>query len=366
MKIVLTGGGTGGHLFPLIAVKDRLQQKDFQIEFLFIGPKGKLEEELMKKEGIETSYILAGKMRRYFSLLNFIDCFKVLIGFFQSLYKLLIFMPEVVFSKGGFASFPVVLAAWLYRIPVLIHESDSRPGLANTILSKLATRVAVSYPEAIKNFQESKAILTGNPLREDIAQGKAEKAREFLGIKDDKKTILIYEGSQGSKIINEKVLAILPELLRECYVIHQVGEANLEEVKTRAAQAGIKIGRDNYFPLGFIKNELKDFFALADLVISRAGANSISEIAANGKPCILIPLANAANDHQRMNAYALANQEACFVLEESNLGENIFLTRIREIFSNDARREKFSQNIKSFYHADAAEKIANGILELVK
>jgi UDP-N-acetylglucosamine--N-acetylmuramyl-(pentapeptide) pyrophosphoryl-undecaprenol N-acetylglucosamine transferase len=366
MRIILTGGGTGGHLVPLISVAKKINEKIGQVEFLFIGPGGEMEKKLMEKEGINTKKIMVGKMRRYFSIKNFTDVFKIPIGIFQSLWHLLIFMPDAIFSKGGFASFPVVVAGWLYRIPIFIHDSDCVPGLANSILGKLATRVAVSYPEAERDFTPGKVILTGNPMRTDINQGDADKARKLFSLTDIKKTIFIYGGSQGAQLINKKIIKILPQLLKKYQVIHQTGEKNYEDVVHKAGELGIKAGRDGFFPIAFIREELKDILAVADLVITRAGANSLSEIAANGKPAIVIPIEHSANNHQRMNAYSISKAGGCIVLEESNLGENIFLSRITEILEGDELAGRLSQNIRQFYHADATDRIADGILEIIK
>lgn len=364
MRIVLTGGGTGGHLVPLISVAKKIREKAANVKFLFLGPKGEIEIQHMMQANIPMKKISVGKIRRYFSFLNFLDFFKVVMGFFQSLYHLVVFMPDVVFSKGGYASFPVVLAAWAYQIPVLIHESDSKPGLANSILAKFAKRVAVSYVDAERAFPSAKVILTGNPLREDIAQGNAQNIKQMLNMADFKKIIFVYGGSQGAKIINDKITNILPELLKKYFVIHQTGKNNFEEVKEKVGELGIKSEREGYFPIAYVGDELKDILAAADLVISRAGANSISEIAANGKASILIPLENSAGDHQKINAYTLDRVGGCVVLEENNLGENLLLSRIDELMNNEELRKKLGENIRVFYHPDAAEKIAKGVVEL--
>lgn len=365
-KIVLAGGGTGGHLFPLLAVAKKIREKDAAAEFLYVGPKGKMEEELMQQIGIPAKYILAGKFRRYFSFTNIVDLFKIPIGFFQCLAILLSYVPDAIFSKGGYASLPVVLAGWIYRIPVLIHESDSVPGLANSMLDKFATRVAISYPETEREFPSDQVVLTGNPLREDIDKGDAARARQTFSLTESKKVIFVWGGSQGAQIINNKILNILPELLKKYQIIHQTGENNIDSVRHKAGILGIKPGREGYHALPFIKEELKDVLAVADLVISRAGANSLAEIAANGKPSIIIPIEKSANNHQRMNAYSLAKLGGCVVLEENNLGENLFLSRIEEIMNNEELSQKLSENIKTFYHPDAAEKIAEGVLGMIK
>lgn len=366
MRIALTGGGTGGHLFPLVAVAEKIKQKKFDAEFLFVGPDGKMENEIMQKYGIPVRNIKVGKIRRYFSLMNFVDFFKVIIGVIQCLWVLLKYMPDIIFSKGGYASFPVVFVGWLYRIPILIHDSDATPGLANSILGKFADRVAVSYPEAEREFPAEQVVLTGNPVRSDIASGDIQKANELFNLSSQRKTIFVWGGSQGAKLINDKIIDLLPELLRKYQIIHQTGENNFEEAKRRAGELGVKAGHEGYFPVAFIGDELKDILAVSDLIISRAGANSISEIAANGKPSILIPIEKSANNHQRMNAYSVARMGGCIVLEENNLGGNLLLSRINEVMDDETLRSKLSENIRRFYHPEATDRLADGILGLVK
>ncbi|MFA7209031.1 MAG: undecaprenyldiphospho-muramoylpentapeptide beta-N-acetylglucosaminyltransferase [Parcubacteria group bacterium] len=366
MKIVLTGGGSGGHLMPLIAVAGKIKEGVPDAEFVFIGPGGKLERDIIGKENIPMHDIMVGKFRRYFSFKNLADFFKIPIGIVQAMFLLLKIMPDAIFSKGGYASLPVVLVGWIYRIPIMIHESDAVPGMANGVLSKFADRVAVAYPEAEKEFPEAQVVLTGNPLRKNINQGSAQKAREKFGLIESKKIIYVTGGSQGAQSINTKILDILPELLKKYQIIHQTGENNFDEVRHRAGEMGVKPGYGGYHIMPFIYEGIADIFAAADLVVSRASANTISEIAANGKPSILIPLQNAANDHQRMNAYALAKFGGCVVLEENNLGKNLLLSRIEEIMESPELQEKLSRNIRTFYHPDAAEKIAQGILGMIK
>lgn len=366
MRIVLTSGGTGGHLFPLIAVAKKIREKQPDAEILFIGPKGELEESLMSKNNIPVKKIMTGKLRRYFSFSNFVDIFKIPIGIIQSFWHLLIFMPDVIFSKGGYASLPVVIAGWVYQIPIMIHESDSVPGKTNEILGKLANRVAISYPQSESYFVPEKTVLTGNPLREDINQGDSQKIKGKFSLAESKKTIFIWGGSQGSEMINSKIIQILPELLKKYQIIHQTGKNNFEKVKRMAGELGIKEGRGGYHAISFVEDDLKDILAAADLIISRAGANSLSEIAANKKPSIIIPLENSANDHQMKNAYSLSQIGGCLVLEEENLGENMLMSRINEIMENQELQNKFSQNIQIFFHPDAADKITQGLLEMTE
>ena len=366
MRIVLTGGGTGGHIMPLIAVARKIKEKVPEAEFMFIGPKGKLEDDIMGRENIPIKNVPVGKLRRYFSFHNIADLFRIPCGVVKSLCLLYSYMPDAIFSKGGYASFPVVIAGWLYRIPVLTHESDSNPGLANSMIGKFSKRVAVAYLEAEKYFPVEQVVLTGNPLREDINKGDAQKARQLFGLTESKKLIFIWGGSQGSQNINDRILHILPQLMRKYQVIHQVGEINFEEVRRKAGELGFKSGYDGFHVVPFLKEELADVLAAADLIISRAGANSISEIAANGKPSIIIPIEKSANDHQRMNAYSLSRIGGCVVMEESNMGEHLLLEKIDEIMEDDILRNKLAKNIQTFYHPDAADKIADGILGMIK
>lgn len=366
MRIVLTGGGSGGHLFPLIAVAKKIKEKlGSEGEFLYIGSGAKMEKDVMSEQGISTKFVQSGKLRRYFSFQNVIDFFKLPIGFIQALWILLRYMPDVVFSKGGFAAVPTVLAAWVYRIPILIHESDAIAGMANKFLANFATRIAISYPSSAQYFPKPQTALVGNPIRSDITKGDPIALRKQLGFTESKKTILVLGGSQGAQIINKAIINILPKLLEFAQVIHQVGENNYTETIHLAGEIGVKAGRDGYYLAKFLnENMLCDAYALSDLVISRAGASSIAEIAANAKPAILIPLEGSANDHQRINAYEIAKIGGALVLEETNLGEHILGEKIKQLLFDEELRKKMSEKIKTFYHPVAAEIIANGVIEL--
>ncbi|HLN18583.1 MAG TPA: undecaprenyldiphospho-muramoylpentapeptide beta-N-acetylglucosaminyltransferase [Patescibacteria group bacterium] len=366
MKIVLTGGGTGGHLVPLVTVAGEIKKKVPDADFVFMGPNGKIELEILGPTGIRIRKIMSGKMRRYVSGYNFLDILKIPIGIIQALFWLLIEMPDAVFSKGGYASLPIVLVSWMYRIPVLIHESDSNPGMANSMMAKFVERVAISYPEAEKYFPPEQVVFTGNPVRSDIRDGDPQNARQIYHFIDSKKVIFIQGGSLGARAINKRILDILPQLLHKYQVIHQTGDANFEEVKTKAGVLGIKAGRDGYFVMAFFGEEIKDILAVSDLIISRAGAGTLSEIAAVKKPAIVIPLSTAANNHQRMNAYSIAKNGGCLVLEEDNLGSHMLLDKIEELMNNDELRQKMSERIGIYYHPDAAERIADGVLGMIK
>jgi UDP-N-acetylglucosamine--N-acetylmuramyl-(pentapeptide) pyrophosphoryl-undecaprenol N-acetylglucosamine transferase len=238
--------------------------------------------------------------------------------------------------------------------------------MANSMMTKFAERVAVSYPEAEQYFPASQVVITGSPVRDDLVRGDAAKARELFHLLESKKIIFVLGGSQGARSINNKILNILPDLLHKYQIIHQTGEKNYEEVAHKAGELGIKPGHGGYYPMAFYGSELADILAVSDLVITRAGATTLSEIAATGKAAIVIPLDSSANNHQRMNAYSLAKNGSCLVMEENNLGEHMMLEKIEEIMTNDELRAKMSRNIQVFYHPDAADKIAEGVLGMIK
>lgn len=367
-RIVLTGGVSGGHTFPLIAVARTLRKRYPQgIEFLFIGSQGTFENVAMGEAGIPVKYVLYGKMRRYFSLLNYLDVVKLPLGFLQALWYLLWFMPDAVFSKGGAASVPVVLAARLYRIPVLTHDSDAVAGRANVFLGKFVQKIAIAYPSAAEFFPAGKTVLTGNPVREEVFSGSVEAGRASFSLDPTKQTLLVIGGSQGARGLNRALLRILPTLLmRGVQVIHQTGSANLGEVEILASELGIPLQGGEYHPVPFLDPQtLGNAYAVADLVISRAGAGSIAEIAANKKALILVPLPSAANDEQRKNAYDIAALGGALVIEEANLGEHLLMEKIAELLRNDGLRADMGEKLAVFFHPDAAEKIADGLVDLL-
>ncbi|MDQ5976770.1 MAG: UDP-N-acetylglucosamine--N-acetylmuramyl-(pentapeptide) pyrophosphoryl-undecaprenol [Patescibacteria group bacterium] len=367
-RVVLSGGVSGGHTYPLIAVVRVLRKRYPEgIEFLFLGGRGAFEEDAMRAEHIPMRRVSYGKMRRYFSLLNYLDFFKLPLGIVQALWHLLFFMPDVVFSKGGAASVPVVLAARFYRIPVLVHDSDSVAGRANAWLGKWVQKVAIAYPSAARYFPAGKTALTGNPVREEILSGSEERARERFHLDPEKKTIVLFGGSQGAQGLNNALLRVLPALLTKgIQVIHQTGGNHLEAVLAIAAELGIPTEDGSYHPVAFLSaEEIGDALAAADLVISRAGAGSIAEIAAYRKALVLVPLPTAANDEQRKNAYDIAEIGGALVLEEANLGEHLLLENLDSLMGNDVLRAEMGEKLHVFYHPDAAERIADGLIDLM-
>ncbi len=367
-RVVLSGGVSGGHTYPLIAVARVLRKRYPQgIELLFLGGGGVFEQTAMEAEGIPMRRILYGKMRRYFSFLNYLDFFKLPLGILQALWHLLLFMPDVVFSKGGAASVPVVFAARFYRIPVLIHDSDSVAGRANAWLGKWVQKVAIAYPSAAQYFPSGKTALTGNPVREEILSGSKERARERFGLDPQKKTLVLFGGSQGAHGLNNALLRVLPLLLtRGVQIIHQTGSNHLKGVLALAAELGVPTESGSYHPIDFLSaEEIGDTLAVADIVVSRAGAGSIAEIAACRKALVLVPLPSAANDEQRKNAYDIAEIGGALVLEEANLGEHLFLENLENLLNNDDLRAEMGEKLHVFYHPDAAERIADGLIDLM-
>jgi len=373
MRILFTGGGTGGHIFPIIAVARQLKKfyqdasNEDKLEMFFLGSSG-LSKKVLGKEGITVKTILAGKLRRYFSFKTFLDLIKVPLGFCKSLIYIYIWMPDVIFSKGGYDSFPVVLVGWLYRIPILIHESDTVPGLANRLSSKLSKRIGVSFNSAEKYFPQQKTALIGNPIRGKVVekcilnnQEEKQKIKRDYKIISQKPVILVLGGSQGAEKINNLILLTLPQLLEKYEIIHQSGENNYEYVKARSAQS------ENYHLFPFLDEEqMSNVYSIADFIISRAGAGSICEIAICGKPSILIPLPKSARDHQRQNAMIYSQSGSGIVLEQSNLTPNLLLNEISKILNNDELYRQMSNNAKNFSRPEAAEKIVKELIELIK
>ena len=323
-KIILTGGGTAGHVTPNIALLPRLKELGYDISY--IGSYAGMEKGLIEQQNIPYYGISSGKLRRYFDPKNFSDPFKVMKGYFQARALMRKLKPDIVFSKGGFVSVPVVLAAKHAKVPTIIHESDITPGLANRIAIPAASRVCCNFPETIPHLPKGKAVLSGSPIRAELLHGSKEAAYTYTGLNSEKPVILVVGGSSGSKVINDTVRSILPELLKNYQVIHLCGKGNLD------ASLGSTTG---YAQFEYAKSELRDMFALADIVISRAGANSICELLALRKPNILIPLsANASRGDQILNARSFEKQGFSYVLEEENLTSDTLLDAIKQVETN--------------------------------
>lgn len=373
MRIVLTGGGSGGHFYPIIAVAEALrdivkERRLLEPEIYFFGP-SVFDERALFDNDIRFVRTPAGKMRRYFSLLNFFDSFKTAFGILKTVWKLYQLYPDVVFSKGGFGAAPTLVAAKILHIPVVVHDSDAIPGRGTLYASTFARRIALSFDAAREHLPEparEKVALTGNPVRKDILLPARDGAREFLGVEEKVPVLLILGGSQGSEAINDAVISALPDLVQHYQVVHQTGEAHFKTVSGLADVALMKNERRYrykpypYFtPLG-----LKMAAGATDLVISRAGAGGIYEIASWGVASILIPLPTAAQDHQRYNAFAYAHAGACVVLEQQNLTPHLLISEIDRLFTNPKARNDMAEAAKKFAKPDAARTIAEGILDI--
>lgn len=375
MKILFTGGGTAGHIFPIIALLREIKKispQDYS-QFFYVGPKDRFLGTLLSQEGITVKTILAGKIRRYLSFKSFFQnifdvLFKIPIGFIQALFYNFVISPDLIFSKGGYGSLSVVFSGWLLLTPIFLHESDVSPGLANRFLSRFSLETFVSFPiEKTEYFPPKKMISVGNPLRLGILEGEKEKAKELFKLTGGKPIILVLGGSQGSQRINDILLLILPELLLNFELIHQVGQKNFKETESEARAVINRELLKYYHPFPFLdEEELKQAFAISDLIISRAGSGSIFEISAVGKPSILIPLTESAQNHQLKNAYAYAGNGACLVLEEANLTPHFFLERLKYLFSRPEKLREMGESAKTFSKPQAAKIIAGYITEYLK
>lgn len=323
-KIVLTGGGTAGHVTPNIALLPRLQELGYEVSY--IGSYDGIEKKLIADCGIPYKGISTGKLRRYFDVKNFSDPARVIKGYFEARSALLKVKPDIVFSKGGFVSVPVVHAAHRLNIPVICHESDMTPGLANKLCLPVSNVICCNFPETVRNLPEGKAVHTGTPIRAELLKGDRKKALEFTGLKDDKPFLMIIGGSLGAQAVNEAVRAALPKLLETFHVIHLCGKGKTDSSLTET---------QGYVQYEYISEELPDLFALADVVISRAGANAICELLALRKPNLLIPLsAKASRGDQILNARSFESQGYSVVLEEEAVTTEALVAAVTELLEN--------------------------------
>lgn len=351
-KIVLTGGGTAGHVTPNIAIIPRLQEMGYEVSY--IGTYDGIEKKLIEDVGIPYYGISSGKLRRYFSWQNFTDPFRVLKGYREAKKLMKKLNPDVVFSKGGFVTVPVVFAASKRHIPIVIHECDMTPGLANKLALPKASKVCCNFPETKNDFPEGVATVTGTPIRPELFNGNADAAFTFCGFKEHKPTVLVVGGSTGSASVNNAVRACLDTLLKEYNVIHICGkdktDKNLESV-------------EGYRQFEYVKKELPDMFALADLVISRAGANAICELHALRKPNILIPLPlKQSRGDQILNAESFEKSGYSKVLAEEDIKEDTLVNAVHEVFRN---KDKYIEAMSRDFDADSITLITGIIDSLV-
>lgn len=350
-RIILTGGGTAGHVTPNIALLPRLKELGYDIQY--IGSYTGIERELIEPFGIPYHGISSGKLRRYFSVQNFTDPFRVLKGFREAHKLIRQLKPDVIFSKGGFVSVPVVLAGKRCKVPVIIHESDMTPGLANKIAIPSAAKVCCNFPETLKSLPEGKAVLTGSPIRQELLSGNKIAAMDMCHFTSDKPVILVIGGSLGAVAINNAVREALPELLKDFQIIHLCGKGKMDESLKDV---------EGYCQFEYIKNELRNLFALADIVISRAGANAICELLALHKPNLLIPLsANASRGDQILNARSFERQGFSLVLEEEQLTKETLLNAVKTLYEN---RTTFINSMKNSGQQDSIGTIISLIEEV--
>lgn len=340
-KIILTGGGTAGHVTPNIALLPTLKERGYEIHY--IGSKDGIEKKLIEQLSIPYYPISSGKLRRYFDWKNFTDPFRVLKGFSDAKKLIKKIQPDVVFSKGGFVTVPVVKAAKSCGVPAIIHESDMTPGLANRLCIKSAYKVCCNFPETVSCLPDGKAVLSGSPIRAELFKGSREKGLKFCGFESDKPILLIIGGSLGSRAINLAVRQLLPKLLKSWQVIHLCGKGNLDDTLTDCR---------GYRQYEYIQNELPDLFAASDIVISRAGANAICELLALKKPAILIPLSAAASrGDQILNAKSFEKQGFSYLLEEEKVTDESLLKAVSYVYANR------SQYIDTMAHSQANDAI---------
>lgn len=332
-KIVFTGGGSAGHVTPNMAIIPKLQQAGWGVEY--IGSYTGIEKQIIEAAGIRYHGIASGKLRRYFDLKNFKDPLRVIQGTFQAYRLLRKIKPDVVFSKGGFVTVPVILASKMNGIPVIIHESDMSPGLANKISTPFATKVCVTFPETVKHFAPDKVIYTGSPIREEVLRGDRKKGLDLCAFDRTKPVLLVIGGSLGSEKINQAVRANLDALLEQFQIVHICGKGHVDAAYEN---------RRGYRQFEYLSGELPDVFAMTDLVVSRAGANSIFEFLALKKPNVLIPLSLAASrGDQILNAKSFAKQGYSKVLFEEDLSPELLLQAVRDTY---AERDRYVEQMK--------------------
>lgn len=370
MKIVFTGGGTGGHFYPIIAVVEKvnkiIDQDNIVGAKLYYMSDSPYDKEMLFQNGLLYEEVGSGKLRTYFSFLNFLDVFKVFFGTFNAIYKLFSIYPDVVFGKGGYASFPTILAATILRIPIFIHESDSAPGRVNKFGGNFADRVAVSFLSAANFFPKKTVAWTGHPVRNEIEHpAPHDKALDYFKLESQLPVILILGGSQGAELINNTILDALPRLLTKYQVIHQTGVRNFEMVKGRADVVLLNdSNKSRYLPFSFLNPlQMKMAAGASKIVISRAGS-TIFEIASWGLPSILVPFAESNADHSKKNAFTYADAGACYVIEENNMTANILSSEIDRILEEKEVWGQMSQNAKSFHKPDASMKIARELVDM--
>lgn len=373
MTIAFAGGGTGGHFYPIIAIaeslRDLVREKHLLEPDLYYLAPDQFDKEALFANGITYIHIPAGKMRRYFSLKNFTDFFIIFAGTAKAIITLFRIYPDVLMSKGGYGSVPVVIAAHILGIPIIIHESDAKPGRASMLAAPFAKKIAISFESAAAYFPkkvQGKIARTGIPIRKALLRVEKEGAEQSFGLEKGIPTILILGGSQGSVRINEAVITALPDIVSFANVIHQTGRDNFKDVQ---AVAKVVLSKDHhasrYHPIDYLSElSLQKASGIADVIVSRAGAGAITEIGFWKKPAILIPIPESISHDQRMNAYAYADTGAAIVLEEENITSHMLASELGRLINDPALRERMAKAAEGFADPDAARVLADGVLAL--
>ena len=370
MRIVFVGGGSGGHFYPLIAVAEAMlakarDEKRVTPDLYYMGP-DVYDEGVLFNSGISYVACPAGKMRRYTSVKNVTDLFVTFWGILVALWKLFVIYPDVIFSKGGYTSVPVVIAGWLLRIPIVIHESDARPGRANVLGGKLATYIAITYETTAHFFDERKVALTGIPIRRELLLPPPTDARQTLGLTSEKPLLFVTGGSSGAERINDVIIGALNDLLPSYEIVHQTGQV-AEHVVLDTAKALIHDAAHlaQYHVRGFLDaRSMHAALSAADLIISRAGSTTIYEVALHAKPAILVPIPEEISHDQRTNAYAYARTGAAEVMEEKNLSPHLLVSEITRIMGNPEVQNHMIESSRTFGARDAAERIADALVTI--
>jgi UDP-N-acetylglucosamine--N-acetylmuramyl-(pentapeptide) pyrophosphoryl-undecaprenol N-acetylglucosamine transferase len=368
IKILFTGGGTGGHFYPIIAVAEEINkmvdtQKIANVRMYYFSDSPYDEQALFENQ-ITFKQVYAGKLRMYFSFKNFIDIFKTAWGVVQAFIAVFQLYPDVVFAKGAYASFPTLFAARILGIPVMVHESDAAPGRVTAWAGKFAKYIAVSYKESFEFFPKDRTAHVGQPVRPELVHP-ATGGIEYLELESGVPVVFVLGGSSGAQIINEAILGALPELVQKYQIVHQTGKALFDEVTNRGnlLLEGNEY-KSRYRPFPFL-NELAMRMAagVASVIVSRAGS-TIFEIASWGIPSIIIPFTVSNNDHAKKNAFAYARAGACEVIEEKNLSPHILVSEIDRMVSDLILHDKMSAAAHNFFQPNAAQKIAEKVLEI--
>lgn len=352
-KIIMTGGGTAGHVTPNLALVPKLKEKGFEIKY--IGSFDGIEKEIITQNSIPFFGISCGKLRRYFDVKNFTDPFKIIKGIVQAIRILSKEKPDVIFSKGGFVAVPVVIAASMKKIPVIAHESDMTPGLANKLSEPFCDKLCVTFRESLKFIKGDKGILTGSPIREEILHGDKDKGKKICGFTDNKEILLIMGGSLGSKLINEEIRKNMDQLLKKFNIIHICGKGNVDKNL---------ININGYKQFEYVSEELPHFMKAADYIISRAGANSIFEFLALKKPTLLIPLSKkASRGDQILNSKSFEKEGYSLMLEEEDIIKDMLYKKILEL---KERKNELTKNMHNSKYGNGVESIINVILKSIK